>query len=104
MEDADKAEFRALLQEAEPDDIPISVYSLEALELARAMFVVLSREKGPTFAEQVRDELGRRANELAECGHPWEEQVGKALLDMQFSDIWGDVGISGDYRDDDPAR
>ncbi|WP_294312796.1 hypothetical protein [uncultured Sphingomonas sp.] len=101
MDDAEKNAFKALLREAEPDDIPVSVYGMQAYELARAMFVVLAREKGPAFAEHVRNEMGRRAAELTDCGHPWEEQVAKELGETQFADFWNEVGISGVFPDDD---
>jgi hypothetical protein len=70
-------------------------YGIEAYELARAMFIVLAREKGTGFADAVRDELDRRQGVLAVSGHPWETSVAQTLLDMQLWDAWPEAGVSG---------
>lgn len=97
MDEDDRKAILELLKDANPSTIGVSSYGTQAYELARAMFVVLSREKGPEFPAAVRDELARRAGELADCGHPWEEEVAEELYDTQTSDIWHDVGISGNF-------
>ncbi len=100
MDDEFYANTKRVLADCDPDDIPVVAYGVEAYELARAMFIVLAREKGTGFADAVRDELDRRQGLLAESGHPWETSVAQTLLDMQLWDAWPEAGVSGTFAAD----
>lgn len=100
MDDEFEANTKRVLADCDPDDIPVVAYGIEAYELARAMFIVLAREKGLGFADAVRDELDRRQAVLAESGHPWETSVAETLLDMQLWDAWPEAGVTGTFAAD----